>query len=151
MYILYLVSGMVILSMRSDQISPQSETYDWSLVVDYKRHILIIYQWCKCPGEWGKNVRENLFVLYAVLNYIRSGGEEPCDMGVYDIIKCLDSLWKQESMNELWDAGCKNDKLHIIALVNQSACITLSHIWETYRQKGKLKLKLAPWNQVPTD
>ena len=74
MYILYLVSGMVILPMRSDQISPQSETYDWSLVVDYKRHILIIDLWCKCPAEWGKNVRENLFVLYAVMNYIRRRG-----------------------------------------------------------------------------
>ena len=31
----------------------------------------------------GRNVRDNLFVLYAVMNSIKSGGEEPCDWEVY--------------------------------------------------------------------
>ena len=40
----------------------------------------------------GRNVRDNLFVLYATMNSIKEGGEDACDIAVYDIIKCFDSL-----------------------------------------------------------
>ena len=43
----------------------------------------------------GRNVRDNLFVLYAIINSIKKGGEEACDLGVYDVEKCFDSLWNQ--------------------------------------------------------
>ena len=49
----------------------------------------------------GRNVRDNLFVLYAIMNSIKSGGEEACDIGIYDVIKCFDSLWAQECINDL--------------------------------------------------
>ena len=72
-----------------------------------------------------RNVRDNLFVLYAVLNSIKRGGEEACDIGVYDVIKCFDSLWSQECINDLWDAGCKDDKLKILALGNEYANVAV--------------------------
>jgi hypothetical protein len=73
----------------------------------------------------GRNVRDNLFVLHAILNSIKSGGEEACDIGVYDVIKCFDSLWAQECINDLWDAGCKDDKLKILALGNENANVAV--------------------------
>ena len=73
----------------------------------------------------GRNVRDNLFVLYAIMNSIKTGGEEACDIGVYDVIKCFDSLWSQECINDLWDAGCKDDKLNILALGNQHAKVAV--------------------------
>ena len=73
----------------------------------------------------GRNVRDNLFVLYAVMNSVKTGEEEPCDLGVYDVVKCFDSLWNQECINDLWDGCCKNDKLHILALGNQSASVAI--------------------------
>ena len=72
-----------------------------------------------------RNVRDNLFVLYAILNSIKRGGEEACDIGVYDVVKCFDSLWSQECINDLWDAGCKDDKLKILALGNEHAKVAV--------------------------
>ena len=73
----------------------------------------------------GRNVRDNLFVLYAIMNSIKSGGEEACDIAVYDVIKCFDSLWAQECINDLWDAGCRDDKLKILALGNENARVAI--------------------------
>ena len=72
-----------------------------------------------------RNVRDNLFVLYAIINSIKKGGEEPCDLGVYDVIKCFDSLWNQDCINDMWDAGCQNDKLHILSQGNEYASVVI--------------------------
>ena len=37
----------------------------------------------------GKNVRDNLFVLYAIIDSIKKGGEEACDVSVYDVENAL--------------------------------------------------------------
>ena len=62
----------------------------------------------------GRNVRDNIFFLHVIMNSIKSGGEEACDIGLYDVMKCFDSLWAQECINDLWDAGCSDDKLKIL-------------------------------------
>ena len=73
----------------------------------------------------GRNVRDNLFALYAVINSIKSGNEEACDLGVYDVTKCFDALWNQECLNDLWDVGCQNDKLNVLAQGNTSARVAV--------------------------
>ena len=69
----------------------------------------------------GRNIRDNLFVLNAITNSVVNGNEEACDVGVYDIYKAFDGLWAQESTNDLFDAGCVNDKLVLMHLSNQNA------------------------------
>ena len=39
----------------------------------------------------GRNIRDNIFVLNAVLNSVVNGKEEPIDVQVYDIQKCFDA------------------------------------------------------------
>ena len=73
----------------------------------------------------GRNVRDNLFFLYAIMNSVKSGNKEPFDLGVYDVIKCFDALWNQECINDLWDAGCQNDNLHLLSLGNQRASVAI--------------------------
>ena len=73
----------------------------------------------------GRNVRDNLFVLYVIMNSIKSGGEEACDIGIYDVIKCFDSLWAQECINDLWDAGCRDDKLKLLAIGSENANVAV--------------------------
>ena len=48
------------------------------------------------------------------MNSIKSGGEDSCGIAVYDVTKCFDSLWAQECINDLWDAGCRDDKLKVL-------------------------------------
>ena len=59
------------------------------------------------------------------MNLIKEGGEDACDIAVYDVIKCFDSLWSQECINDMWDAGCQDDKLHILAQGNKSANVAV--------------------------
>ena len=73
----------------------------------------------------GRNVRDNLFVLHATINSIKAGKEEACDLAIYDVEKCFDSLWSQECLNDLWDVGCQDDKLNILAQGNKSALVAI--------------------------
>ena len=70
-----------------------------------------------------RNIRDNLFVLNAVMNSVTNGSEQPCELGVYDLEKAFDSLWAQECVNDLYDAGCKDDKLVLMHLENQNASV----------------------------
>ena len=48
---------------------------------------------CNVGCRKGRNIRDNLFVINAVMNQSKQNPKEPCDIGVYDIHKCFDSLW----------------------------------------------------------
>ena len=54
-----------------------------------------------------------------------NGGEEACDISIYDVVKCFDSLWAQECINDLWDAGCRDDKLKLLALGCENASVAV--------------------------
>ena len=47
---------------------------------------------CNVGGRRGRNVRDNIFVLNAILNSIRRGTKEAHDVQVYDAHQCFDSL-----------------------------------------------------------
>ena len=65
-------------------------------------------------GRKRRNIRDNIFVINAILNSIKKGNEEACDITIYDIEKCFDSLWVQECMNTLFENGLQNDKLVLL-------------------------------------
>ena len=68
-----------------------------------------------------RNIRDNLFVVNAVLNSVKQGSEDALDLCAYDVDKCFDALWTHECMNDIYDAGLKNDKLPLLFKMNQSA------------------------------
>ena len=69
---------------------------------------------CNVGARKGRNIRDNIFVLNAIMNSIRNGNEASCDITIYDIEKCFDSLWVQECINTLYKSGLKNYKLSLI-------------------------------------
>ena len=73
----------------------------------------------------GRNVRDNIFVLNAVLTEVLKKKKEPVDIQVFDIEKCFDALWLQECINDLYDAGFKSDKLPLIYLENAMAKVAI--------------------------
>ena len=68
-----------------------------------------------------RNVRDNLFVLNAIMNAAKQNKSEPVDIDVYDVHKCFDTMWLAESINDLYDNGIQNDKLSLIYLSNKCA------------------------------
>ena len=76
-------------------------------------------------GRRGRNIRDNIFVLNAIINSVKRGKEEPCDITVNDVEKCFDSLWVQECINTLFEYGLTNDKLVLLFEETKSAMIAI--------------------------
>ena len=59
------------------------------------------------------------------MNSIKKGSEEPVDFQVYDVEKCFDTLWLQEVINCLYEAGLQNDKLPLLFMENNNAQVAV--------------------------
>ena len=57
------------------------------------------------------NIREKIFVINAIINSIKRGNGDACDITVYDIELFSDSLLVQECIDTLNECGLTNDKL----------------------------------------
>ena len=73
----------------------------------------------------GRNVRDNIFTLNAIINSVVNGKEQPIDIQLFDIEKCFDSLWVEECVNDIFESGLKNDKLPLLYMENQNAEIAV--------------------------
>ena len=80
---------------------------------------------CNVGSRKGRNVRDNLFVINAVMNEHKKRASGSLDINVYDVAKCFDSLWLSECTNDLYDAGLKNDKLNLLYEANKTASIAI--------------------------
>ena len=69
-------------------------------------------------GRRRRNIRDNLFVIYASINdAIRN--RKDIDIQFYDISKCFDAMWAEETMNDLYDVGVKDDRFALISKMNE--------------------------------
>ena len=80
---------------------------------------------CNVGARKHRNIRDNIFVMNAIINSIKKGKEESVDFQVYDVEKCFDSLWLHEVINSLYEAGLKNDKLPLLFLENTVAKVAV--------------------------
>ena len=80
---------------------------------------------CNVGARKHRNIRDNIFVMNAVINSIKKGNEKPADFQVYDVEKCFDSLWLHEVINCLYEAGLCNDKLPLLFLENSIAKVAV--------------------------
>ena len=72
-----------------------------------------------------RNIRDNIFVLNAITNSQKNSHEEALDIQIYDVEQCFDSLWLQEVITSLYQAGLKNDKLPLLFLENRNAQVAV--------------------------
>ena len=82
---------------------------------------------CNVGSRKKRNICDNLFVINAIMNESKRGGAEACDISIYDIRKCFDSLWMQECINDLYENGLRNDKLCMIYYSNMNANIAIKY------------------------
>ena len=82
---------------------------------------------CNVGCRKKRNIRDNLFVLNAILNDVKQGKCEPIDAVVYDVTKCFDSLWLKECINDLHEAGLNDDKLPLLFKTNENAKIAIKN------------------------
>ena len=74
---------------------------------------------CNVGSRKRRNMCDNIFVVNPILNEAKQNTEEACDICVYDVKKCHDSLWLQECINDLSEAGVQDDRLALLFLENK--------------------------------
>ena len=72
-----------------------------------------------------RNIWDNIFVLNAISNSRKNSYAEALDIQVYDAEQCFDSLWLQEVIPCLYEAGFKNDKIPLLFLENRNAQVAV--------------------------
>ena len=72
-----------------------------------------------------RGILETIYLLNAIMNDAINGSKEPVYIGIYEIDKCFDSLWLDECINDMFEAGLQNDKLNLLYLMNESANIAI--------------------------
>ena len=72
-----------------------------------------------------KNIRNHIFIINGVINDVLNRKKESIDIQILDYRQCFDSLWFEESINDLWEAGIKDDKLALIAKANENVKVAV--------------------------
>ena len=55
-----------------------------------------------------------MFVLNVITNSVVNGKEDPVDIQLFNVEKCLDALWVEECINDVYEARLKHDKLVLL-------------------------------------
>ena len=66
-----------------------------------------------------KNIRNHIFVLNGIINDAINTKGKSIDVLIYDYRQCFDSLWLDEAINDLYEAGINDDKLALIYEANK--------------------------------
>ena len=77
-------------------------------------------------GRKNRNIRDNLFVIYAIINDAIKN-KKNIDIQFYDISKCFDAMWSEETMNDAFDAGLKGDKFALVSLMNNRCQVKVKY------------------------
>ena len=71
-------------------------------------------------GRRKKNIRNHFFVINGIIIDVLARKDESVDITILDYKQCFDSMWLEESINDLWEAGIKDDKLTLIAKADET-------------------------------
>ena len=71
------------------------------------------------------NIRDNLFVVYAVIGDALDTGVE-LEVALYDLAKCFDSMWWEGTSNDIWDKNICDDKFHLICALNGNCNVLIN-------------------------
>ena len=75
-------------------------------------------------GRQNRSIRDNLFIVNGILNEALIH-KSNIDLGLYDIAKCFDAQWYEETMNDIWDVGVNDDKFALISEINAKCNISI--------------------------
>ena len=71
-------------------------------------------------GRKGRRTQDHLFIINGIIfDHARSKARNQISISIYDCELCFDSIRQEEVINDLFDAGVKNDKLALLHKVNQ--------------------------------
>ena len=66
-----------------------------------------------------KNIRNHLFIINGIINETIKTKNKSVDIEIPDYRQCFDSMWLEEVVNDLYEAGINNDNLALIYEANK--------------------------------
>ena len=72
-----------------------------------------------------KNIRNHIFVLNGIINEAVNKKGLAIDIEVLDYRQCFDSMWLEETINDLWEAGIQDDNLALIYKMNEEVKVAV--------------------------
>ena len=76
-----------------------------------------------------KNIKNHLFIIYAIINSVLKGESGCLDIQIYDLVKAFDVLWLDDCMNDLWDtlpSTARDDKLGLIYQTSRTNMVAVN-------------------------
>ena len=86
----------------------------------------------------GRNIRDHLFVLNAILHDASKDKTKNLDLEIYDIKKCFDKMWAAETANDVFKAGLNDDQFVLVANSNKSCNVAVKTPWGSLTQRKTL-------------
>ena len=83
----------------------------------------------KIGARRGKNIKNHLFIIYAIINSVLVEEKSCIDIQIYDLIKAFDRLWLEDCMNDLYDSlpsEQRDDKLALIYQANTKNLVAVN-------------------------
>ena len=77
----------------------------------------------------GKNIRNHLFVIYAIINSVIQGESGCIDIQIYDLVQAFDVLWLDDCLNDVFDAVTeekRDDKLALLYDINKENLVAVN-------------------------
>ena len=91
-------------------------------------------------GRKGRRTQDHLFVINGVIfEHARKRGKKPLTIGIYDYRLCFDSMWQEEVINDLFEAGVQDDKLALLYEINKTNRVAVKTVDGLSEIKKKIK------------
>ena len=72
-----------------------------------------------------KSIRNHIFVLNGIITEVIDNKMPGIDVEILDYRQCFDSMWLEESINDLWDAGIQDNNLSLIYKMNEKVQVAV--------------------------
>ena len=88
--------------------------------------------------------------MNAVLNNVIQSKNENIDIQIYDVSKCFDKMWYEETANDIYEAGVSGDSFVLMANSNQNCKVAVKTPWGTVTDRVSLKrIEMQGTNPAP--
>ena len=73
----------------------------------------------------GKNIRNHIFIINGIIMDILSSKSNSVDIQILDYKQCFDAMWLEETLNDMYEAGLKDDNLALLYEANKKVKVAI--------------------------
>ena len=101
-------------------------------------------------GRKGQSVWDHLFIVNGVVLEHYKSKENPVTFQILGFSLCFDSMWFEEVTNDLYEVGIRDDKLALIAKINESNDIAIQTAVGLTRRENieRIICQGDPWGSI---